>query len=293
MMSTTHEDNTTSDDPFYILNNGTRVPVLAFGLYKIPGTNEGEEIISSAIKSGYRHFDTASLYQNEQILGNAIRKSGIARDRFFVSSKVWNDAQKEGRSAVRDSVEKSLKLLGFVWLDLVYIHWPVPECYIETYKELQALHSEGKIRGIALSNFGIEEYQNLLRSKEMTILPTCNQIEVSPFMYRPGIIDYFEKQNIVVAASKALHRAVGMDEGAVASISRKHLVTPAQIMVRWALQKRLIVVVKTSQVQRMKENRSVLHFALSDEEMQALETLTSPEDIADRAALEIKRRNGA
>ncbi|KAL3944307.1 MAG: hypothetical protein SGBAC_001600 [Bacillariaceae sp.] len=291
-MKTTSEDDAASNDPFVTLNNGTHVPALAFGLYKIPATNEGEEIISNAIKCGYRHFDTASLYKNEQILGNAIRKSGVARDHFVVASKVWNDAQKEGRLAVRNSVEKSLKLLGLGWVDFVYIHWPVPECYVETYKELQVLHSEGKVRNIALSNFGIEEYQNLLQSKEMTILPTCNQIEVSPFMYRPEIIDFFEEQNIAVAASKALHRAVGMEEGVVASISRNHSVTPAQILVRWAFQKRLIVVVKTSQIQRMKENRSVLHFTLSDEEMQALDSLTSPKDIADRTALEFTRRNG-
>lgn len=291
--SANDSDAASTDDPFYSLSNGTKVPALSFGLYKIPPTEEGEEIISDAIRCGYRHFDTAALYGNEEILGNAIRKSGIARERFFVASKVWNDAQRGGSQAVRASVEKSLKLLNLDgWIDAVYIHWPVPGCYVETYKALQLLHSEGKIRNIALSNFGIEEHKNLLESKEMTILPTINQIEVSPFMYRPEIIDYFQKQNIAVAASKALHRAAGIDEGVVASISKKHSVNPAQILIRWAFQKQLIVIVKTSQMQRMKENRGILHFSLSEEEIKSLDLLTSPEDIADRAALEIKRRIG-
>lgn len=291
-MTTTGEDDTASNDPFYTLSNGTHVPALAFGLYKVPPTDEGEVIISNAIDSGYRHFDTASLYRNEKMLGNAIRKSGISRDHFFVASKVWNDAQKEGRSAVRNSVKHSLKELNLGWIDAVYIHWPVPDCYIETYKELQDLHSEGIIRNIALSNFGREEYQTLLQSKAVTILPIFNQIEVSPFMYRPKVIGFFEKQSILVVASKALHRAVGIEEGVVASISRRHSVTPAQIIIRWGLQKRLIVVVKTSQAQRMKENRTVLHFTLDEEEMEILDSLTSPKAISDRVVLEFKRRNG-
>ena len=292
MITTTPEDAAASSDPFYTLSNGTRVPALAFGLYKVPPTEEGEEIIRNAINSGYRHFDTASMYRNEEILGNAIRKSGISRDLFFVATKVWNDAQKEGRLAVRNSVEKSLKLLDLGWIDAVYIHWPVPDCYVETYKELQDLHKDGKIRNIALSNFGIEEYQSLKQSMDIKILPTCNQIEVSPFMYRPEVIDYFEKQNILVVASKALHRAIGIEEGAVASIARRYSVSPAQVLIRWALQKRLIAIVKTSKLQRMKENRNVLHFTLSKDEINALDSLTSSTDIAARVALEMQRRNG-
>jgi diketogulonate reductase-like aldo/keto reductase len=282
-----------SNDPVYAMSNGKHVPALAFGLYKIPSTEEGEMTICDAIKNGYRHFDTASLYENERILGNAIRKSGIPRKDFFVASKVWNDAQKAGRTAVRASIEKSLRELDLEWIDAIYIHWPVPGCVIETYKEMQLLYQEGKIRSIALSNFGIAEYEELVNfGSTITVPPSINQIEVSPFMYRPETIDYFQERNILVAASKSLHRASGIEEGIVKSIADKHGVTSAQVMVRWSFQKRLIVVVKTSQSHRMKENRDVLNFSLTEEELNALDSLTSEKDISDREEIEIQRRNG-
>jgi diketogulonate reductase-like aldo/keto reductase len=281
-----------SNDPVYAMSNGEQVPALAFGLYKIPSTAEGEMTICDAIKNGYRHFDTASLYGNERILGNAIRKSGIPRNDFFLASKVWNDAQKAGRTAVRASIEKSLRELDLGWIDAIYIHWPVPGCFIETYKELQLLYQGGKIRSIALSNFGIAEYEELVNFGSITVQPSINQIEVSPFMYRPETIKHFQERNILVAASKSLHRASGIEEGIVKSIADKHGVTSAQVMVRWSFQKRLIVVVKTSQSLRMKENREVLNFSLTEEEVNALDSLTSEKDISDRETIEIQRRNG-
>jgi diketogulonate reductase-like aldo/keto reductase len=273
--------------------NGTEsIPVLAFGLYKVPISEEGERIVNDAIQAGYRHFDTASLYGNEKILGEAIRKSRIPRNDFFICSKVWNDAQKEGRPAVRASIEKSLSEFGFESMDVAYIHWPVPGHFVETYKELQLLYQEGKIRNIGISNFGIVEYEKLVNSDSISVHPIINQIEVSPFMYRPATINYFQERKILVAASKALHRASGIDEGVVKNIADKNDVTPAQVMIRWSLQKRLIVIIKTSQKQRMTENRNTTTFSLTNEEMKALDSLTSEKDIADREALEIQRRNG-
>eukprot|EP00980_Cylindrotheca_fusiformis_P025533 scaffold14008_cov124-Cylindrotheca_fusiformis.AAC.1 len=279
-------------DPVYSLRNGCQVPVLAFGLYKIPATEDGEMVIRNAIENGYRHFDTASLYKNEAILGRAIRQSGIPRDQFFIASKVWNDAQKEGRAAVRASVEKSLKELDLGWIDGMYIHWPVPGRFVETYKELETLHHEGKVRNIGLSNFRTSDYQELVESGSLIVQPAINQIEVSPFMYRPDTISFFQQKQILVAASKALHRSVGIDKGIVKSIAGKYGVTSAQVMVRWSLQKQLIVVVKTSQTQRMKENRDVLSFSLTEEEMISLDSLTSEKDISDREELESQRRTG-
>lgn len=278
--------------PTLSMFDGKDVPVLAFGMYKVPATNEGETIVSDAIACGYRHFDGASIYGNETILGEAIRKSGIPRNELFVASKVWNDAQKEGRAAVRLSIEHSLEQLGLEFIDVVYIHWPVPGHFVETYKELQSLHQEGKIRYIGLSNFGIAEYKELESSNSVTLQPAIIQMEVSPFMYRPATIKYFQERNMIVAASKALHRAAGIEEGIVKSIAAKHNVSPAQIMIRWGCQKRLIVIVKTSQKQRMTENRDIVNFSLSDNEIEALDLLTSAKDIADREALELQRRNG-
>lgn len=285
-------DNAHSNELQYTLIDGNTVPSLAFGLYKVPATKEGEKIIANAIAEGYRHFDSASIYGNEKVLGEAIRKSDNPRDQFFICTKVWNDAQKEGRDAVRKSVEQSLKDLQLNYLDVVYIHWPVPGCFVETYKELQLLHQEQKIRYIGLSNFGISDYEELRRSKAITVFPTFNQIEVSPFMYRPVTIKYFQEREILVAASKALHRTSGIDQNIVKSVADVHGVTPAQVLLRWGLQKRLIVIAKTSTAQRMRENRDVLHFVLSENEMSALDSLTTDKDIKARETLEIQRKNG-
>ena len=141
-------------EPTVTMRNGKGIPQLAFGLYKVPASDEGERIIVDAIHAGYRHFDTAAFYQNEATLGRALKKSGLARENFFLCSKVWNDAQKKGRAAVRESVEESLEALDFGgYFDLYLVHWPVPGHFVETYKELEILHYEGKLRNLGLSNF--------------------------------------------------------------------------------------------------------------------------------------------
>jgi diketogulonate reductase-like aldo/keto reductase len=273
--------------------NKLTVPQLAFGLYKVPADEDGENIISDAIAAGYRHFDTAAYYGNEATLGRAIKKSGIPRQDFFLASKVWNDTQKEGRAGVRQSVEKSLAEMDCGgYFDLFYIHWPVPGRFVDTYKELQDLYKMGKILSIGLSNFGPGEYEVILQDKGITIPPAVNQIEISPFMYRPAIIKYFQEKNIIMAASKALHRASQLDSGIVKEIADFRSVAPAQVMLRWGLQKRFIVAAKTSNALRMQENRDVFRFSLTDHEMGLLDSLTTQEDIRTREELEDGRRKG-
>lgn len=145
-----------SGESYLRLSSGRPIPQMAFGLYKVPSGTEGEEIILNAIGAGYRHFDTASFYGNEEILGRAIKKSGLKREEFFICSKVWNDAQKEGPDAVILSAQRSLEFLDTEYIDLFLIHWPVPGCFVQTYKALEQLHSEGKIRSLGLSNFSVE-----------------------------------------------------------------------------------------------------------------------------------------
>lgn len=141
-------------EPSLVMRNGKTVPQLAFGLYKVPASDEGERIILDAIHAGYRHFDTAAFYKNEATLGRALKESGLPRECFFITSKVWNDAQTNGRAAVRESVEESLEALDFGgYFDLYLVHWPVPDKFVETYKELEILHDEGKVHNLGLSNF--------------------------------------------------------------------------------------------------------------------------------------------
>ena len=273
-----------------IPSSGASIPQMAFGLYKIPADDRGEEIILNAIKAGYRHFDTASFYGNERTLGNALKRSGIPRNEFFIVSKVWNDAQKNNK--VRSSVLQSIDALDFGgYYDLFLVHWPVPGKFVDTYKELELLHKEGKLKHLGLSNFSPAEYEELRSERNgVKVPPSVNQFEVSPFMYRPRDVSYFQDRGVLVSSSKSLHRAGEcLNNSCLRKISQNYSVTPAQVMLRWGVQKGLIVVSKTATPQRMVENRA-LHFALTDEEMNVLDALTTEEDVAKREQLEKERK---
>jgi diketogulonate reductase-like aldo/keto reductase len=276
-------------DPQIRLHNGATIPQLAFGLYMVPNDASGEAVVLDAIRAGYRHFDTATYYGNEAMLGRALQASNVPREAMYVSTKVWNDAVKNGRDAVRQSVLESLQHLQIEYVDLVLIHWPVPEHFVDAYKELEDLVEQGKIKSIGLSNFTPQEYQELVKSG-ITVHPVVNQIEVSPLMYRPKLVQYFQEHWIAVAASKSLNRAACLDHPAIVEIAKRHSVTPAQVVLRWSVQKGLVVVTKTSKPDRMKENRSVVHFSLSVEDMVLLDSLTPPEAIRERDELEAIRK---
>lgn len=275
------------------------IPQLAFGLYKVPADQQGVDIILHAIQAGYRHFDAATVYGNTATLGEALRRSGVPRREFFLTSKVWNDAVARGRANVRASIEKELTDLGFaegksssVYFDLLYIHWPVPGHFVEAYRELELLHKEGKIRGIGLSNFNPKEYTELIQSS-ISIPPLVNQFEVSPFMYRPDLVNYFQEKGIVVVASKSLSRTSGFEAVPIKELSEKHSVSPAQIILRWAVQKSLVPICKTSRSDRMRENRSIHHFSLDDADMTLLDSMTPDEAIRERTELEAKRKSSS
>ena len=287
------------------------IPVLAFGMYKVPDNDDGVQIVLNAIHCGYRHFDSASIYDNEKTLGKALQTSIfkskiVKRSELFIASKVWNDVQKDGRDAVRRSVEQSLKDLQIDYLDICYIHWPVPGYFVETYKELILLCNEGKINSIGISNFNKLDYEELLSgiAKDEELLdfipPLINQFEISPFMYRPDMIQYFQKENgILIAASKALNRfGAGSDRDddttsmkIIQDIATLYSVTYAQILIRWSYQKGYIVLSKTSNILRMKENRNIFGgFCLSDKEMKLLDSITTYNDVRIREELEVQRK---
>mmetsp|Transcript_3019 Transcript_3019/g.4452 ORF Transcript_3019/g.4452 Transcript_3019/m.4452 type:complete len:281 (-) Transcript_3019:1596-2438(-) len=267
---------------------GKVVPQLAFGTYKIPP--DGDEIILRAIENGYRHFDTASYYGNEATLGRAIQKSGLPRSNFYICTKVWNDAQKGGREAVRESVENSLRELQSEFVDLILIHWPVPGYFLETYKELELLHAEGKTKSIGLSNFVPSEYETLINGG-IHVLPEVNQFEISPLMYREEDILFFKSRKILVSASKALNRGgKAFQNEPIFRLAEKYEVTEAQIMLRWGLQKGYIVVAKTSTPSRMVENRNLTSFSLTNNEIQELDQLTTAKAVEEREVLEQRRK---
>ena len=290
--------STPSEEATLKLSNGVSMPQLAFGLYKIPNDEDGINIILEAVEAGYRHFDAATAYGNTATLGKALRQCGIPRRDFFLATKVWNDAVSQGRDSVRRSVDKELTDLGFAdssdtfYFDLVYIHWPVPGHFIEAYRELQLMHNEGKILGIGLSNFNAEEYTQLLESS-IGIPPVVSQFEVSPIMYRPKLVNFFQEKGIVVIASKALGRAAAFEAESIRQLARKYSVSPAQIMLRWAVAKGISPICKTSNSDRMRQNRSIQHFTLDDSDLALLDAMTSEEAIRERTELEATRKTSS
>ena len=276
-------------DPFITLNNGQRMPQQAFGLYKVDA-KDCKQVVLDAIEAGYRHFDTASFYGNEEALGAALKESRIPREELFITTKLWNDAQKGGRTAVRESFEKSLALLDCDFIDLFLVHWPVPGHHVDTYKELEQIQKEGRCRSIGISNYSEGDYMEL-EAAGLNVIPAVNQMEVSPAMYRPETIKFFTDKGIAVSASKALHRGASLEKTPIVDIARKHSVSPAQVMLRWGLQKRLAIATKTSSSERMKENRKLLTFTLDKDDIALLDGITTEEDIFNRAELEKTRKS--
>lgn len=172
------------------------------------------------------------------------------------------------------------------------VHWPVPGSFVETYKELELLQKEGKLRHLGLSNFSPAEYEELMsKDNDISVHPVVNQFEVSPFMFRPRDVAYFQRRGVLLSSSKSLHRGGEcFNNPQLKAISENHSVTPAQVMLRWGIQKGLIVVCKTSTPQRMVENRDLFDFALSEQEMKVLDGLTTEEDVAKREQLERERK---
>jgi diketogulonate reductase-like aldo/keto reductase len=174
-------------------------------------------------------------------------------------------------------------------LDLCLIHWPVPGHFVDAYRVLEELHRQGKIRAIGLSNFAPRDYEELV-SSGITVPPSVNQIEASVVMYRKDHIDFFQGKNIVVYAHKTLNRASCLDRPEIANLASKYKVTGAQIMIRWGFQKDLAMAVKTNNLSRMRENREISHFSITEEDMESLDSLTTPEDITARVELEDLRK---
>uniref|UniRef100_A0A7R9ZVQ7 NADP-dependent oxidoreductase domain-containing protein n=1 Tax=Pyrodinium bahamense TaxID=73915 RepID=A0A7R9ZVQ7_9DINO len=272
--------------------DGAQMPQLAFGLYLIP-RDQTFDATTAALAAGYRHFDSASFYDNEAESGAALRAwlaEGHDRSEIYVTTKVWTTDLVDGASALR-SAEISINELGLGAVDLVMVHWPVPGKHVECYKALEALAQAGKTKALGISNYSPQDHEELM--KVATIPPTVNTFEVNPFLFRKSWIDYFQAKGIAVQAYKPLQRGgavLGNDVvGAIASRLGK---TAAQVCIRWALQKGLVVLVKSTQPVRMAENMAVFGFELTPEDVAGMDGLTTEEALQTAQAHYEKRRSG-
>ena len=256
------------------LNNGVTIPILGFGVFQIP-VAETKQAVLDAIAAGYRHFDTAQAYANEKEVGQAIAESGLPREEFFITSKVWLDNY--GYEKARQSVLDSLEKMGLDYLDLMLLHQPFSD-YYGAYRTLEDLYREGKLQAIGVSNFYPDRLSDLAAFTEIT--PQINQVETHPFNQQIFAQENMEKNKVQIEswATFAEGRNGIFTNPVLEEIGRKYGKSTAQVMVRWQVQRGIVCLTKTVKPERMKENLDVFDFELSDVDMKAiagLDTKTS------------------
>ncbi|OKL36513.1 aldo/keto reductase [Domibacillus mangrovi] len=256
---------------FVTLNNGVKMPQLGYGVYKVED-KEATPAVLNAIRAGYRSIDTAALYGNERGVGKAIRECGVAREELFITTKVWNSDQ--GYEKTLKAFDESLEKLGLDYLDLYLIHWPMPaeDTYVDTYKALEKLYADGRVKAIGVCNFNIDHLQRLLN--ECEVKPVLNQIECHPYLVQKELKAFCEENDIYVESWGPLMRGGAIFENeAVQSIAKKHGKTPAQVILRWHLQNDSIVIPKSVTPSRIEENIDVFGFELMPEDMDQITAL--------------------
>ena len=255
----------TADGRARVLADGNEIPLLGFGVWQVPDGRECEEAVSFALEGGYRHIDTAQAYGNERSVGTALRDSGVPRDEVFVTTKFYPE-----REDAEEEAKRSLDRLGLDHVDLYIIHWPQggPTW---AWDGMQRAHANGHARSIGVSNFSVAELEEL-RSVADTP-PAVDQVQFSPFEYRRKLLEACEEQQVVIEAYSPLGTGRHLGEEAVAEIAGRLGRTPAQVLVRWCLQRDLVVLPKSTHRERIQENAQVFDFALSDKDMAALDAL--------------------
>lgn len=264
------------------LNTDSKMPLLGLGLYQATGTNEAEYAIMDAIHAGYRMIDTAPVYKNEEAIARGIERCAVSRKELFITSKVWNTAQRVGD--VRGAFERSLDRLRLDYVDLYLIHWPVPGCYLSTWLELEHILNSGRVSSIGVSNFQIHHLEEL--KKVSGIVPAVNQVECHPLCFPKALFEYCKNNGIVMQAYSPLARGAYLDHDIICVIATKYGRTPAQIGLRWMVQKGISVIPKSVHRDRIFENAGIFDFEISDEDMaimdgmnEDLHTFDIPEDL--------------
>ena len=253
------------------LNNGVEIPRLGLGVYRAAAGAEARNAVLWALEAGYRHVDTAAFYGNEADVGRAIRESGIAREDVFVTTKLWNEDH--GYDAALAAFDASLERLGFDYVDLYLIHWPVPDLRLESWRALERLYGEGRARVIGVSNYMVQHLEELLA--HCTVVPAVNQIELSPWSWRSrrDVVELCRAQGIALEAYSPLTKGRRLDDPTLRSVAERVGRTPAQVLIRWALQRDLIVIPKSTNRGRIRENADVFDFELPAAVMERLEAL--------------------
>lgn len=256
--------------PSLRLHDGIEIPQLGFGVFQVP-PEETQAAVELALETGYRHIDTAAAYRNERGVGAALAASGLPREDYFVTTKLWNSQQ--GHDSTLMAFEASLERLGLDHVDLYLIHWPVPAegRFVETWGAFERILGEEAARTIGVSNFRIEDLERLEREAETR--PTVNQIELHPRLQQATLRAWHAEREIATEAWSPLAQGELLDEETIVHIAEGHGKTPAQVILRWHLQLGNVVIPKSVTPSRIRENIDIFDFELSREDIAAIEDL--------------------
>lgn len=255
------------------LHNGVSMQWLGLGVFKIKEGTEVVDSVKAAIKNGYRSIDTATIYQNEEGVGQAIKESEVARAELFITTKVWNSEQ--GYESTLQAFETSLEKLGLDYLDLYLIHWPVKGKYNDTWKALEKLYKDGRVRAIGVSNFNIHHLEDLMSNAE--IMPMVNQVEYHPHLTQKELHEFCKQNSIQLEAWSPLKQGKLLSEPTLIEIAEKYQKSTAQIILRWDIQNEVVTIPKSIKESRIIENSSIFDFELTSEEMMRIDGLNRNE----------------
>jgi diketogulonate reductase-like aldo/keto reductase len=250
------------------LHNGVKMPIFGLGVWKVEDGAEVENAVKYAIKAGYRLIDTAAVYGNEEGVGNAIQDSGLPRENLFITTKVWNGDQ--GYDSTLRAFEESIKRLKLDYLDLYLIHWPVKGKYKDTWRAMEKLYEEGRIRAIGVSNFHSHHLDDLIDSAK--VVPMVNQVEFHPLLTQEELRAYCKRNKIQFEAWSPLMQG-NLDLPVLKQLGEKYGKSPAQIVLRWDIQNEVITIPKSVRESRIIENADIFDFELSEEDMEAINSL--------------------
>lgn len=251
------------------LNDGTEIPWLGLGVYGLDDGPQVQEAVLRAFHLGYRSIDTASIYKNERGVGRAIRESSIPREEIFLTTKVWNDDQRDQRTLA--AFEESLERLDAEYVDLYLVHWPVAGFYKNTWRDMEQIHRSGRAKAIGVSNFTVGHLRDLLSDSE--IAPSVNQVEFHPRLVQHPLLEYCRHHDIQVEAWSPLMHGKVITESTVVELAEKYSRTPAQIVLRWGLQHRVVTIPKSGNPGRLAENARIFDFQLSRDDISRLDAL--------------------
>ena len=249
--------------PNITLNKGVKIPQVGLGTWMIKDEKECRQAVKWAIEAGYRHFDTAQIYENEEFVGEALRGSGVTRKDLFITTKIWNDNQ--WWDDLIPSLDESLGKLQTDYIDLLLLHFPVTETRGPAWRKMEEAFKFGKAKSIGVSNYTVKHLEELQGQCE--VRPTVNQVELHVFLQQPELAAYCEKNKIAIEAYSPLAHGYGLDDPVLQSIAKRHTKSAAQIMLRWCLQQGWIILPKSVHKDRIADNLKVLDFELDSEDL--------------------------